>query len=284
MRPLFLLLLLPSLAQASVVSYGAKLHESSWKAESTRLGCTLRHEIPFYGVASFRQQAGELLALNMQVVNRPRESGTARVLIEPSTWQHEKLARDLGSVDYTNDAEPFRFQSATARRVLWALEQGMSPTMQYKDWIDGRDEVVVTLSPVNMRSAYRQFLGCLTGLLPFGFDEVKESQFDFAQGAESLDEAMRHRLDDVAEYLRLDKGVREVVIEGHADQTGTRDENQALSQRRAEAVRDYLRSREVPRAVRFTLVAQGESKATRSKGFRRETLPADRRVVVTLLR
>jgi outer membrane protein OmpA-like peptidoglycan-associated protein len=66
----------------------------------------------------------------------------------------------------------------------------------------------------------------------------RTNQSELLPGAQS-------RLDDVAAALMGAKD-RTVVVEGHTDSRGTRDANQALSQRRAEAVRSYIVTRGYP--------------------------------------
>jgi len=63
-------------------------------------------------------------------------------------------------------------------------------------------------------------------------------QFDF-DSAELLPPA-RAQLDALAEGIKLLAPDQRVLIEGHTDATGNDDYNLALSQRRAEAVRQYL--------------------------------------------
>jgi len=63
----------------------------------------------------------------------------------------------------------------------------------------------------------------------------------FKLGSAELPELLRQQLDKFAEVLRGKRGSGRVVrIEGHADASGTDEVNQSLSQKRAEAVRDYL--------------------------------------------
>jgi outer membrane protein OmpA-like peptidoglycan-associated protein len=47
-------------------------------------------------------------------------------------------------------------------------------------------------------------------------------------------------LDEVAQVLGANPGVRKVIVEGHTDNVGANEQNQALSEKRAAAVRDYL--------------------------------------------
>ncbi len=61
----------------------------------------------------------------------------------------------------------------------------------------------------------------------------------FDTDAYNIDGADRATLDSQATWLRRYPNVR-VLVEGHADERGTRDYNLALGQRRAEAARNYL--------------------------------------------
>lgn len=63
----------------------------------------------------------------------------------------------------------------------------------------------------------------------------------FKLGSAELPDLLRAQLDRFAEVLRGKRGTGRVVrIEGHADATGSEDVNLPLSQKRAEAVKDYL--------------------------------------------
>ncbi|MEN9580767.1 MAG: hypothetical protein RJA70_3776 [Pseudomonadota bacterium] len=64
----------------------------------------------------------------------------------------------------------------------------------------------------------------------------------FASNQATILPAARARLDQVAEVL-LTTRERDIVVEGHTDSRGVDEANVGLSQRRADAVRDYLVSR-----------------------------------------
>nr|WP_314444141.1 peptidoglycan-associated lipoprotein Pal [uncultured Sphingomonas sp.] len=61
----------------------------------------------------------------------------------------------------------------------------------------------------------------------------------FGTDRSDLDAEDRAVLDRQATWLRQNPNVR-VSVEGHADERGTREYNQALGERRAQAARDYL--------------------------------------------
>ena len=63
----------------------------------------------------------------------------------------------------------------------------------------------------------------------------------FKVGSADLPDSLKRQLEVFADVLRSRRGTGKVVrIEGHADASGNAEANQLLSQRRAEAVRDYL--------------------------------------------
>lgn len=67
----------------------------------------------------------------------------------------------------------------------------------------------------------------------------------FAVGKSDLKPGAARTLDKLANAMRRDRATI-VTIEGHTDSTGKRSFNLALSQRRAQAVRNYLASKGIP--------------------------------------
>ena len=61
----------------------------------------------------------------------------------------------------------------------------------------------------------------------------------FATNSSSLTTASRDTLRKQADYLRKNKKLN-VVLEGHADERGTREYNLALGEKRANSAKDYL--------------------------------------------
>lgn len=80
----------------------------------------------------------------------------------------------------------------------------------------------------------------------------------FASTSAILLPASRERLDVVAAALK-DQSDRSIIVEGHTDAQGTEASNRELSQKRAQAVADYLVARGVPPA-NITAVGVGQSR------------------------
>jgi peptidoglycan-associated lipoprotein len=97
--------------------------------------------------------------------------------------------------------------------------------------------------------------------------------FEFDQS--TLTAATRALL--IAHAADLKTYPRNVRLEGHADERGTREYNMALGERRAMAVRDYLRSEGVTTPIE--VVSYGEEQPVSSGGFE-AAWSLDRRVEI----
>ena len=80
----------------------------------------------------------------------------------------------------------------------------------------------------------------------------------FATNKSSLTTASRATLRKQATFLRKNKNLN-VVIEGHADERGTREYNLALGERRANAAKDYLMTYGIS-SDRITVLSYGKER------------------------
>ena len=91
---------------------------------------------------------------------------------------------------------------------------------------------------------------------------VKDRVF-FATNKSSLTSLSRETLRKQATYLRKNKNLN-VVVEGHADERGTREYNLALGERRANAVKDYLMTYGIS-GKRISVISYGKEKPVNPK-------------------
>jgi peptidoglycan-associated lipoprotein len=97
----------------------------------------------------------------------------------------------------------------------------------------------------------------------------------------SLDEASKATLAAQARWLLANTNVR-ASIEGHCDERGTREYNQALGERRANATRDFLLSQGVP-AARLLTTSWGKERPV-ATGSNEEAWAQNRRAVTVIIR
>ena len=93
---------------------------------------------------------------------------------------------------------------------------------------------------------------------PAYFQQAVGDRVLFAVDQSTLSAQARDTLDAQAEWLMSNSDYR-AVIEGHADEQGTREYNLALGARRANAVREYLVSRGVA-GSRLKTVSYGKER------------------------
>jgi outer membrane protein OmpA-like peptidoglycan-associated protein len=99
-----------------------------------------------------------------------------------------------------------------------------------------------------------------------------EDQVFFALDSDDLEPRARLMLDDVAAWVKSNPE-REILVQGHADSSGSKEHNLDLSARRAQAVGAYLKEKGVG-DDQLVLAAQGE------QGAGLKPVAANRRVVI----
>ncbi len=265
MRIKLIVLLLLSVvpAYAGVQNYGANEHQSKWVVNASPVLCKLSHDIPLYGTARFSQKAGGELEFVLDLDRKPLKKATARLSSVAPAWRHAVLEKDLGETVFRQQREALRLPEAQARRLLVELADGMFPTFRYVDWLDGRDQVKVALSAVNIRSSLSEFANCLAGVLPYDFGYVRSSKLYFGANSATLSQRARMRLDELARYLAAGDLVSRINVTGYSDSRGYRSANKRMGMRRAEAVRDYLIARGVSSRL-FKLASYGERRPAAS--------------------
>ena len=97
----------------------------------------------------------------------------------------------------------------------------------------------------------------------------------------SLDQATQVTLAAQARWLLATPNVR-ASIEGHCDERGTREYNQALGERRANAVRDFMVSQGVPTS-RLVVTSWGKERPV-ATGSNEEAWAQNRRAVTVIIR
>jgi OmpA-OmpF porin, OOP family len=112
--------------------------------------------------------------------------------------------------------------------------------------------------------APNSFAQDLEGLPSTGMEKAKVYAGDlvlrlgFTFASSVVPETVRARLDAVVNVLANERGAADIEIAGHTDAIGPAEYNQALSEKRAEAVKAYLVEHGVA-ADRISVVGYGES-------------------------
>lgn len=270
-------------ALAGTQHFQAALDNVRWEASSKKLHCSLKHEIPLYGQATFAQTAGGKLGFTLKVKrNASRNKDIARLRSIPPEWKHQIAVVDLGDVPVIKGNIPFQIEQELPRRMLSELQKGMFPTFSYRDWADARDQVTVALPGIHIKEALDEFISCLSALPVYKFADFKINLLHFDFGKDTLKAKDRKRLDTLARYLKSDPLVKRVEIYGHTDNIGRKRNNDKLGNRRSSAVKQYLVNKGIP-ANKFKLKSYGERKPKASNRSNKGRA-TNRRVLVTLVK
>ncbi|MET4027508.1 outer membrane protein OmpA-like peptidoglycan-associated protein [Marinobacter sp. MBR-99] len=223
-------------------SYGAGIENSQWYLSESVFECSLVHEVPGYGRAVFRHRAGEALSFYLESEIPLMRPGRGELVVEAPAWRPGVAPRAIGAVTVSDQPRAVTVSSREATLMTQGLLQGMQPTVTRAARYDDRP-VRVQISNINFSGPYSGYRECVSSLLPVNYDQIRRSRVPFASGSTSLSEADRRLLDNIVTYVMADSTVERVFVDGHSDSVGSRIDNRALSEERANVVADYLRSR-----------------------------------------
>ncbi|WP_417519269.1 flagellar protein MotY [Marinobacter sp.] len=225
-------------------SYGAGISNSQWYLAESVFECSLVHEVPGYGRAVFRHRAGENLSFFLESESPLMRPGRGSLVVEAPTWRPGVAPRPVGAVDISEGRRPVSLETRQAVVLAQGLLDGMRPTVTRASWYDG-SPVRVQVSNINFNGQYQLYRSCAANLLPVNIDQIGRSRVAFASGSKNLSKADMNMLDDIVAYLMADTTVERVFVDGHSDSVGSRIDNRALSEERANVVADYLKNRGV---------------------------------------
>lgn len=237
-------------------SYGAGIENSQWYLSESVFECALVHEVPGYGKAVFRHRAGEQLTFFLESTSPLMRPGRGTLVVEAPAWQPGVAPRPVGKVTVSDSNRPVLLDTRRAMVLVQGLLQGMRPTVSRESWFDGR-LVRVQVSNVNFSGQFQNYQACTANLLPVNYDQIRRSRIPFASGSASLSDGDRVVLDNVVTFVLADSSVERVFVDGHSDRLGSRINNRALSEERANVVADYLKARGVSEDL-ITVRAHGD--------------------------
>lgn len=240
------LLSVPALAAKQYVATPA---QSSWKvAVDTPLECRMLHPIPNYGEAQFIARASKKINLDFELkMRRPMgETRNVSLVSMPPRWRPGDAAEPLTQITFFK-----QFDGYIGGQMAWAmlaeLESGRYPTLSYPDWQHRDQRIEVGLSAVSFQTIYQQFSQCLDNLLPYSFEDIAFTVLHYDHDSEELNKASRHRLAQIADFVRYSDDVDLVLVAAYTDSRGGKNVNQALSERRARKLEAYFMEMGLPK-------------------------------------
>ncbi|NLY12147.1 MAG: OmpA family protein [Gammaproteobacteria bacterium] len=270
------LLATPALA----LTFQTPLEHVEWTVEGDRFECRLAQPVKGFGQGEFVRRAGESPIFKLQAQEAWLSRGSATLLAAAAPWRANQGDIHLGIVLVGSDGNALQASQQQAGRLLSALLEGRGPLIRHRT---GQGEALeVRILPAHFSDAYERYLACTAGLLPYNYEQLKQTRISFKDSNMVLTESAKGRLQAIVDYLKEDATVNQIELDGHSDSWGDRLSNREVSRRRALTVKAFLVEQGVPEeqiVVRF----HGESyplKPNTSAANR----ALNRRVNVTLTR
>jgi outer membrane protein OmpA-like peptidoglycan-associated protein len=267
-------------AQALERRYMATMDDSKWTlTENSSIICRLEHSIPRFGKAVFTQEAGRGLKLELLSRHEFKRGINVELRSETASWNSRETRVVLARFETSGRRTLFKIPTGIAEQTFYELRQGYQPGFLFYDDYP----LVASLSSVRFGEVEAEFTRCTGQLYARNFADVRVSSIHFEPDNEFAsvreEETAFNRMFD---YLQIDNDISEIVVTGHADNTGQACYNEGLSERRAWYVYDLL----VARGIDSNLLRvdyAGDQKPV-SKGSNKKALAANRRVTVELRR
>jgi len=236
------LLGLLSAAPSYAITYTAGLENSEWHTQSSELECRLWQPIPSFGDGVFANKAGYGLQFHLKAGNKTMAPGAAKLFTQGPVWKPGIGNQEITDVEVVDDIIPLVVLAPYADLMLASLTQGLMPVISTpRDASAGYPAVKVGVSTVNFENAYADYAQCVRNLLPVNYRQISRSSIFYTSGRSKLAVEVKERLDLIIRYIKADKRINRIVIDGHTDSAGDKQVNLAVSKQRASLVVAYFK-------------------------------------------
>ena len=221
------------------------------------------HQIDDFGTAEFIAKPGPSLFFVLSSDRSKKFSESIVVKQLPPPWKHESAENLLLSLMPKTRKFPITIEKESSVLLMDVLREGFSVGFKYQDLSGSNSEIDVSLNPVGFQTAYREFEKCKSNLIKHSIDDLRYTELNYATNTSILTDDMKHKIDNIVEYVSAVDGRVQIEISGHTDSVSHRMYNAKLSQRRAQHVADYMVAKGVSSTV-LTTHAYGERRPKKS--------------------
>ena len=273
--------LLSSLVFAEVthLDFASPMGDEEWRMSGNPLRCGLSLAIPNYGVGYFEQYATKDPHFILRTWDQVQRVLPALVLATPPVWKAGRNYMIAKSFIKPGEYGIYLKRDPTMKLLSFLL-QGYQANFNYRN--EQGFTTTIMLSPIRFQKVYSKYQHCISELLAFNYNDIKESILHFSSDSRLLTDEDKAQLRRVAQYVDADKQVEVVRVVGYADDSGRKGYNNAVSEFRAQAVSTYLLSVGLPKKKLYVTWVGAQQPVARNDTD--EGRAANRRVVVSVLK
>ncbi|ATF08767.1 flagellar protein MotY [Candidatus Enterovibrio altilux] len=233
--------ILPSTANTTKL-YGTKPTESVWQVTiDTPVKCRVEHMILNFGNAMFTSRANKKINLDLELeMQRPMgQIEDVALLSMPAAWMPGESAEYIDRLHFYKQFNGY-VDGQTAWSILAVLEDGRFPTFSFREWQNREKRLNVALSPVSFQQSYNEFNSCINRLLKYSFEDIAFTTLHYNKNGDTLNQSSIIKLAQIAEFIRYSPDINLVFFATYTDNHGAKADNQRISERRAEELKDYF--------------------------------------------
>lgn len=227
-------------AWAATREFMASYDNSSWVYNGTLLECSLRHQIPGYGLVEFKQRSGELEEGQVRLnYARSIHASLGELFFSTPANKINNRVKDGWQFQFGDYRDGIKFSNRQVRQILDNLSAGLAPTIMHTDNTDRTMHIYAVMSPIMFQLSYNEYANCVANMIPVSWEQISRSNVYFEFGSTRLTDEAKEWLNYVIEYAR-DPAIRRIELGGFTDSIGNFRDNHELAASRVEIVRNYL--------------------------------------------
>jgi len=244
LNPLTIAFCLTLTCAAHAQMYSADLTNSEWKVSASPFACSLTHNIPVFGKAVFSRKAGGAEAFYLESQGKVVfPAGVAGAETLPPQWRNDLVPVPLGAFAVVAGNQPISLKTVQIAPLVAQLTSGMNVMYSSQPVVTASSNssvMRVVLNAKNFNAGYKSYQQCISDIIPYSFAQVERTFINYAEKPEGLTASNKADLTKVARYVKADPKVVGIFVDGHSDNSGTPEVNEAMSKQAAEWVSAYL--------------------------------------------
>ncbi|PSV42949.1 OmpA family protein [Photobacterium indicum] len=214
------------------------LDSSTWVFSGNKTECVISHDVEGFGVVKIIAEAGVGTRLEIKSKELKNLTGEHSVNSMPAFWAVEKVSNInyQGNISFSLLTSELIFNNAD--EIFERLDQG--------EWIkvglneQGQKNDTLVISNVNFELSAKRFLSCKDDLILLNYQQVRSSEFYYPSGSTLVSKSDVRTVYGIAEYVKVIRSIKKVLIDGYSDSQGRSTVNLRVSRERAEEMAALL--------------------------------------------
>ncbi len=223
---------------AKAGNYSTPMDNTIWQVESSIFACKLTQPIPHFGSATFIDEAGLPLMLQIESPVLKKQADTITVFSAPAPWH--PFGANIEHASNPVQDQAYRHEPG-ATELLDKMSNGQ--WAQLDILANTQLKHRITLTSVGIADVIEPFSECRKTLLPVNFEQIKHTIVYYDSGQQGYRKDHHLLLQDMIAYILADPRVNRIEIDGHTDGIGDSLANRTLSMERSDTIRSLMLKR-----------------------------------------